>query len=203
MTIRGNKWAILSDSSLPEDKFLYIGSEKEWRQLESEILDKDQINTNQQKQNNKTMKIENNPTAFPYRCTDSLDAWLDKYLYNDMDQEQAGLAAASFKKHLNENYDWSDAEFSYKDDVLWKEENNSYTTELNYAGIKKENIKITTKDGYIYIKADGRDGTLEEEHLIVPTWADTDKIAAKLEDGILTVSMPKIEEAKPKEIVIS
>ena len=170
----------------PEHEDFYIG-----------FPGKQQQKTNQQ---NKTMKIENNPTMFPYRGSDSLDAWLDKYLYNDMSQKHV---AESFERDLNEILARPDAESFYKDDVVWKEKDNSYTAEINLAGIKKEHIRLTTKDGNIRINANNRDGTLINENLIVPTWADTDKVTAKLEDGILTISMPKIEEAKPREIAIS
>ena len=104
---------------------------------------------------------------------------------------------------MESNKGWWYVKSLYSDTAMWKEKNNLYTTKFNVAGIKKEQIKATFKDGYVYVKIYHQDRASTNQNMIVPTFADTDKISAKLEDGILTISVPKTEQAKLRQVVIS
>jgi HSP20 family protein len=56
-------------------------------------------------------------------------------------------------------------------------------------------------------KSFGADGTAEKSSefsrtVSVPARVQEDKVAARYEDGVLTVTLPKAEEAKPKRVAI-
>lgn len=78
-------------------------------------------------------------------------------------------------------------------------------------GLKREDIHLEVGDGVLTLsgtrKSFGRDGTAERtsefsRSLSVPARVQEDKIAAHYEDGVLTVTLPKAEEIKPKRIAI-
>jgi HSP20 family protein len=85
-------------------------------------------------------------------------------------------------------------------------------------GMKKEEISITLHEGVLTISGERKH---EEEKkagdvfrserffgkfhrsVALPAAVKTDKVAAAYKDGILTVTLPKAEEAKPKQIAVS
>lgn len=84
-------------------------------------------------------------------------------------------------------------------------------------GMKKEEIEISLHDGTLTIsgerKAPGANGEKAERSeraigkfrrsITLPTQVDAGKVKATYQDGILTVTLPKAEEAKPKQIQIT
>ena len=82
-------------------------------------------------------------------------------------------------------------------------------------GMEKDTVKVTVQDGILVIT-----GSRDEEREVktqsfsrserysgsfsrsftLPTWADGSKIAADYTNGVLTVTIPKTEEAKPRAI---
>lgn len=88
---------------------------------------------------------------------------------------------------------------------------------VDLPGMKKEDISINVEDNVLTVKGERK---FEEENkkknyyriersygtfrrsFALPNNVDTGKIAANMKDGILTVEIPKKEEAKPKEIEI-
>jgi HSP20 family protein len=97
------------------------------------------------------------------------------------------------------------------------EDKENYTLKLDLPGIKKEDVKISFVDGKLSISGER---TQESEHkdskchriersfgryyrsFNLPEHVQSDKINAEFKDGQLTISIPKAEEAKPKEIEI-
>ena len=97
------------------------------------------------------------------------------------------------------------------------EDKEKFTLKLDLPGIKKEDVKISFIDGKLSISGER---VQESEHkdskchriersfgkyyrsFNLPENIETDKINAEFKDGQLTVSIPKAEEAKPKEIEI-
>jgi len=87
----------------------------------------------------------------------------------------------------------------------------------NLPGFSKENVKISVHDNQLLIEAKCEDkkeekkGTLYRcerysgsyrRSIYLPDNADISKIQAKMEDGVLRLSLPKKEVATPKEISI-
>jgi HSP20 family protein len=85
-------------------------------------------------------------------------------------------------------------------------------------GMRKENIDISLHDGTLTIsgerkheKSDNGETAQRTERYVgtfrrsiaLPTRVDASKVSATYEDGILKVTLPKAEEAKPKQIQVS
>ena len=84
-------------------------------------------------------------------------------------------------------------------------------------GMKKEEIEISLHDGMLTIsgerKSPGAEGEKAERSeryigkfrrsITLPTQVDAGKVKATYQDGILTVTLPKAEEAKQKQIQIT
>ncbi len=82
-------------------------------------------------------------------------------------------------------------------------------------GMRKEDIEISLHNGTLTIsgerKSETSDGAAERTERYVgkfrrsinlPTRVDASKVSATYRDGILTVTLPKAEEAKPKQIQV-
>lgn len=87
----------------------------------------------------------------------------------------------------------------------------------NLPGFKKEDVRISVHDNQLVIEAKCEDKKEEKKGtvyrcerysgsyrrtLYLPDNADVTKIQAKMEDGVLKLSVPKKEETPKKEIVI-
>jgi HSP20 family protein len=84
-------------------------------------------------------------------------------------------------------------------------------------GMRKEDIEISLHDGMLTIsgerkeeKAEGEKAARSERFvgrfrrsISLPTRVDSNKVNATYRDGILTVTLPKAEEAKPKQIQVN
>ena len=93
-----------------------------------------------------------------------------------------------------------------------------YFVTLELPGLKKEDIKISLHEGVLTVSGERKDertfkdgetyrserffGKFERSVKLLSA-VDSGKIAANYKDGILTVELPKAEEAKPKEIAVS
>src|SRR5260370_28488811 len=82
-------------------------------------------------------------------------------------------------------------------------------------GMRKEDIEISLQDGMLTISgerksAEGEKAERTERYvgkfrrsISLPTQVDANKVTATYRDGILTVTLPKAEEAKPKQIQVN
>jgi HSP20 family protein len=84
-----------------------------------------------------------------------------------------------------------------------------YRVEL--PGLKRDDVHVEMGDGVLSVsgtrKGFTHDGATEQtasfsRSVSVPARVQEDKILAKYEDGVLTVTLPKAEEVKPKRIAI-
>lgn len=98
-----------------------------------------------------------------------------------------------------------------------REEEDAYVVEVELPGLKKEDVRITMENNILTIQ--GEKKQLKEEKrekyyraeraygsftrsFALPTTVKSDKIEAEYKDGILTITLPKVEEAKPKAIEV-
>ena len=95
-----------------------------------------------------------------------------------------------------------------------KESDKGYTVELAAPGMKKEDFNVHINDeGNLIVKMEQEKKeedkntrylrrefsyTKFEQTLILPDDVEKDKISAKVEHGVLTVELPKVEEQKVK-----
>ncbi len=95
------------------------------------------------------------------------------------------------------------------------ETKDGYVVEAEMPGVSKEGLEITLEGNEITIvghrKSDGVTGTplFRERHLAdyrrvfeLDPAVETSKIAAKMDQGVLTLTLPKSEEVKPRKIAV-
>ena len=91
--------------------------------------------------------------------------------------------------------------------------NDNVIARVELPGMRKEDIEISLHDGMLTINGERKSETPEGDKaeraeyfyalgLNLPTQVDANKVAANYRDGILTVTLPKAEEAKPKQIKV-
>jgi HSP20 family protein len=127
-----------------------------------------------------------------------------------------------FDDFLNRNwYDWSNRNFSNTNTTLpavnVKETEEAFAVELAAPGMEKDDFKVEVNNGLLTISSEKQAESKTEnakEHytkqefsyesfsrsFTLPTIADSEKIEAKYEKGILLISIPKKEEAKPRPV---
>lgn len=99
-----------------------------------------------------------------------------------------------------------------------KETADSYVVKADLPGLKEENLDVSLHNGVLSItgsrqaeeRKEGESYFVYERQygsfsrsFALPDTADADKVAAKLEHGVLTVTVGKRAEAKPKKIAFS
>lgn len=92
---------------------------------------------------------------------------------------------------------------------LFEDANNFYAR-FEVPGVKKEDVKLDLNQKLLTVSVEKREkkGDAEQSYSLsrsvsVPDSVDAGKIAAKLEDGVLTVTLPKAEERKARSIQIA
>lgn len=118
-----------------------------------------------------------------------------------------------FKKELDEELE--NASWMPLTDIVETKDN--YTFKLDIPGVKKEDVKISLVNGTLSVSGerkqekeskDSRLHRIERTYgsyyrsFTLPQLIKEDKIEAEFKDGALTITVPKSEEAKPKEIEI-
>jgi len=95
--------------------------------------------------------------------------------------------------------------------------NDNIVAVVELPGMRKEDIEISLQDGTLTISGERKEeggqenGATRTERftgkfrrsITLPTRVDPNKVTASYKDGILTVLLPKAEEAKPKQIQIN
>ena len=90
------------------------------------------------------------------------------------------------------------------------EDVDNYYARFEVPGVKKEDIKVELHDRLVTVSVEKRDKSAEGEQsfslsrsVSVPDSVEPDRIGAKLEDGLLTVTLPKQEQRKPRAIQVA
>ena len=98
------------------------------------------------------------------------------------------------------------------------EDDKSYTVTTEMPGVKPENIHVQMHDGVLYIEGEipetdhqkANAKTLLQErrygkfsrYVRLPQIVDEGKVEANFENGVLTLTLPKTEQAQPKTIQV-
>ncbi|MGQ0810897.1 MAG: Hsp20/alpha crystallin family protein, partial [Nitrospiraceae bacterium] len=106
---------------------------------------------------------------------------------------------------------------------LWEPAYDAYEDEQGFSiqaalpGMDRKNLAITIEDGVLTVKGQraAEEASSKRKYLVqeihggpfsrsfrVPTNVDTAKVAAVYKEGMLTVTLPKREETKPRTIAI-
>ncbi len=140
-----------------------------------------------------------NLTRFdPWREFENLTGQMNQFLESTFGQ--SGLASVA---------GWAPA-------VDVEETEDSYRVEAELPGVHRDDVQVEVGGGVLTItgefKERERTGILRrctrrtgrfEFRTTLPTAADSDKISASLQDGVLTVTVPKAAEAKPRRVEIT
>jgi len=110
---------------------------------------------------------------------------------------------------------WGRTRFSPALDVVEDDKQVVVTAEL--PGVQKDDMEITVHNGVLTLRGEKKEEKTSEEggyhrmerrygkfekSVRLPDYVDEDKIKATYRDGVLTLTMPKSEAAKPKSIEI-
>lgn len=94
---------------------------------------------------------------------------------------------------------------------LYEDKNNTYVR-AELPGVNRDDINVEMVEGYLTISANRKTSAGEGQNessfafsrsVAVNEAVQADKVAAAYENGVLTVTLPKQEEAKPKKISVS
>jgi HSP20 family protein len=98
------------------------------------------------------------------------------------------------------------------------EDKDSFNVRVELPGMKREDIEVALHDGALVISGERQAETVKEgtevhrqeryygkfsRALTLPAAVAGDRVKAQYKDGILNVTLPKAEEAKPKAITVS
>ena len=95
--------------------------------------------------------------------------------------------------------------------------NDNIVAVLELPGMRKEDIELSLHDGTLTISGERKSSSSNGEQaerteryvgtfrrsISLPARVDSNKVSAAYRDGILTVTLPKAEEAKPKHIEVA
>lgn len=98
------------------------------------------------------------------------------------------------------------------------EDDNEFRVEMALPGMKAKDVDITVDDGVLTVKVERTniapdsddtryyvrelDWGMMSRGIKLPSYVDHGKSSASFKDGILTITFPKLEEAKPHRIMI-
>ncbi len=115
----------------------------------------------------------------------------------------------------NGDEDFENAVWAPLTDVV--EDHEKYSLHLDLPGVKKDDVKITYKNGQLAISGERKYEKMKKDanysHIErafgkyyrsfnLPEKIVEDKINAEFKDGMLNITIPKAEEAKPKQIEV-
>jgi HSP20 family protein len=90
------------------------------------------------------------------------------------------------------------------------EDKDAYHASFEVPGVKKEDVKVELNNGLLTVTAEKREKNGESETSLslsrsvsVPDGVNAEAITARLENGILNLTLPKAEHTKPRTITLN
>jgi HSP20 family protein len=138
----------------------------------------------------------------------ALDRWAD--LRDEMNSLFNLPSMGNFARQAQLFSGWTPALDLYQN-------NDNVVAVVELPGMRKEDIDISLHDGTLSIAGERQSSSSEGENaerterfsgkfrrsITLPTRVDAEKVSASYKDGILTVTLPKAEEAKPKKVEVT
>jgi len=99
-----------------------------------------------------------------------------------------------------------------------REDNENFVAAIELPGLQKEDIEVSVHDGVLSVSGERRREKKDQESeayrterfygrfhrtLSLPKPVQIEAVKATYKDGILSITLPKTEEAKPKQIEVS
>ncbi len=91
--------------------------------------------------------------------------------------------------------------FTLATDVTVSDTGDVYTAELELAGFSKKEIKLTVIDGILNVHAENKKRKRKFK-IYLTTDVSEEHISSKLENGLLTITLPKREVCEGRDIQI-
>lgn len=142
------------------------------------------------------------------RSSDAVDRWNSFREFENLYSQIGQLMNSTFGQLDETATGWSPlADLSETEDA--------YLVEVDLPGVKQKDIDIELQGNLLSVsgelKVKEREGLMRHRtrrvgqflyRVQLPDTVDADKVEAALGDGVLTVTVPKVEAAKPKRIAI-
>jgi HSP20 family protein len=144
-------------------------------------------------------------------------------LWNDHSTLSPWLGLMDLQKNLDRMLDqtfcesrndrWND-EVAFHPACEIEETDSHFVMSIDIPGVSKKDINIEVKDNQVYIsgerKSEKRSPRFSElshgkffRSVTLPTGIEPDKIEAQYQDGVLSLALPKVESARPRQIKIT
>ena len=155
----------------------------------------------------KTQKIE----VSPVRDFENREKPKKEHISNEVKKEKTEKK----KIEAGEEKKWFESEGQLTVDVYQTDK--EIVIQSAIAGIEPENLDITIENDLVIIKGNRKRKFIEEKknyfyqecywgrfsrEIILPAEVDNSRVKATIENGILTIKLPKIEKVKTKKITI-
>ncbi len=88
---------------------------------------------------------------------------------------------------------------------LYEDQDNTYVR-VELPGVNRDAISVEIVESYLNVSATRKDGEFSidfSRSVSIPDSVQTDKVTAVYENGVLTVTLPKQEQAKPRKINVT
>ncbi|KAF7846999.1 hypothetical protein BT93_L3473 [Corymbia citriodora subsp. variegata] len=150
------------------------------------------------------------PSWFGGRRSDAFDPFsLDLWdPFKDFPFPSSSLSASNFPRTFRENSAFANAR------IDWRETPEAHVFKADLPGLKKEEVKVEIEDDRVLQISGERNVEKEDKNdtwrrverssgkfmrrFRLPESAKMDQVKASMENGVLTVSVPKVEENKPE-----
>ena len=133
-----------------------------------------------------------------------------------MQNEMNRLVNEFFRGGMRDNRAWKQSVWTPAVDIC--EGDQAFTLTAELPGFSKDDVQVELKDNRLTLKGERkRESNVQEKQyrrvervygafersIKLPAMVDADKAKATFKDGVLKLTLPKVEEAKPKPISIS
>lgn len=145
---------------------------------------------------------------------------LIRYHFPEVSNWPSSDRHSTLRDEVNRLFDfsWPSRESGWTPALDVHDDKDCLTVQVELPGVKKDEIDIALEDGVLTVSGERKTERVSKEGesfrseryfgkfqrtVTLPAAVDTGKVQASYKDGILTIDLPKAEEAKPRQITIS